>query len=219
ETQIGTAIAPLDRARLFLTSKVLPSNASYDGTLAACERSLTRLGTSYLDLYLLHWPSPTPFRETARALRRLRDEGLVRYVGVSNFDLEELVEARNLLDDLACNQVLYHLRERGMEHRVLPFAREHGIAIVGYTPFGRGSYRRSGSEVLDAIAQWHGATTSQVILAFLTRDPDLYAIPKAARRAHMLENAGALDLRLSDEDIVAIDRSYPRGDDAPLATL
>ncbi len=219
ESLIGNAIAPLDRTRLFLTSKVLPSNASYDETLAACERSLTRLGTSYLDLYLLHWPSETPFAETARALRRLRDEGLVRYVGVSNFDIAEFQEAWNLLDGLACNQVLYHLCERGMEHRVLPFAREHDIAIVGYTPFGRGSYRRSGGDVLDAIAQRHGATASQVVLAFLTRDSHLYAIPKAARRTHMLENAGALDLRLSAEDIAAIDRAYPRGNDGPLATL
>ncbi len=219
ETLIGAAIAPLDRSRLFLTSKVLPSNASFDGTLAACERSLTRLGTSYLDLYLLHWPSETPFAETARALRRLRDEGLVRYVGVSNFDIAEFEEAYNLLDGLACNQVLYHLGERGMEHRVLPFARQHGIAVVGYTPFGRGSYRRSGSDVLEAIAQRHGRTVSQVILAFLTRESQVYAIPKAARRVHMLENAGAIDLRLTAEDIAGIESTYPRGNDGPLATL
>ena len=221
ESIVGEAIRPLRREQLFLTSKLLPSHASYDETLSSCEASLQRLGTNYLDLYLLHWPSEVPFTHTARALRRLRDEGLIRAIGVSNFDLPELREACETLGDdmIACNQVLYHLCERGPESHLLPFCRDRGIALVGYTPFGRGAYRSRGEPTLAEIADHHNVTQSQVVLAFLTREAALFAIPKAARLAHVRENAAALHLHLTDDEIDVIDAAYPRGEDGPLATL
>lgn len=224
EEFLGEAIAGLPRERLFITSKVLPSNAAYARTIAACERSLRRLRLDYLDCYLLHWPSDEPLEETMRALRALVDAGKTRFVGVSNFDADEMLEAQRLLGDvpLACNQVLYHLRERGIEHRVLPAARAAGIAIVGYTPFGRRRFPHEAASpdgVLGKIAATHDATVRQVILAFLTRDDAAFAIPKASSVPHVEENAGAGDLTLNAREIAAIDAAFPLGDDGPLATL
>ncbi len=224
EEMLGEAIAVIPRERIFITSKVLPSNASYAGTIAACERTLRRLRLSELDCYLLHWPSEEPLEETMRALRALVDAGKTRFVGVSNFDAQEMLEAQRLLGDvpLACNQVLYHLRERGIEHRLLPAARAAGIAIVAYTPFGRGRFPRDAARpdgVLGRIARKHAATPRQVMLAFLTRDDALFAIPKASSEAHVAENAAAGDLVLDAEDLAAIDAAFPIGDDGPLATL
>jgi diketogulonate reductase-like aldo/keto reductase len=223
ERLLGEAIAGIARERLFITSKVLPSNASYDGTIAACDRSLKRMKLDYFDLYLLHWPSSEPLEETMRALADLVRSGKTRFVGVSNFDVDEMLDARDLLGEvpLACNQVLYHLRERGIEHRLIPAAREAGIAIVAYTPFGRGAIPRNGTpmQTLQRIAQKHGATDRQVMLAFLTRDPDVFTIPKAATIAHVEQNAAAADLVLDTEDIAAIDAAFPAGRPGPLATL
>jgi diketogulonate reductase-like aldo/keto reductase len=223
EELLGEAIAGIDRAGLFITSKVMPGNATFDGTIAACEASLRRLGTDYLDLYLLHWPGSHPLADTTRALETLVEQGKTRYVGVSNFDLDELREAQSYLRraPLACNQVLYHLRERGIEHRILPYCKSENIAMVGYTPFGRGRFPRAGpaTDLLARIAKERGATLRQVILAFLTRDPALFAIPKASRVEHVEENAGAGDCVLSAEDIAKIDAAFPRGDDGPLASL
>ena len=224
ERILGQAIAGLPRDRLFVTSKVLPSNASYAGTIAACERSLRRLGLDELDCYLLHWPSPEPLEQTMRALATLVREGKTRFVGVSNFDTADMLEAARLLGDvpLACNQVLYHLRERGIEHELIPRARALGIAIVGYTPFGRGQFPRAQSEpggVLGAVAAKHGATPRQVILAFLTREPGVFAIPKASRVPHVEENAGAGSVVLDAADIAAIDAAFALDEPGPLATL
>jgi diketogulonate reductase-like aldo/keto reductase len=219
EEFLGTALAGVERARLFVTTKVLPSNASYRGTLEAADRSLRRLRMDYVDLYLLHWPAEDPLEETMRAMARLVADGKVRFVGVSNFDVPEMLEAVSHLDGipLACNQVLYHLRERTVERRVIPAARERGIAIVGYTPFGRGSF--PSSNVLDRIAGKHAATVRQVILAFLTRFENAFAIPKASQIAHVEENAGAGDVRLDEDDIAAIDAAFPAGDARRLPTL
>jgi diketogulonate reductase-like aldo/keto reductase len=223
ERILGAAIAGLPRASLFVTSKVLPSNASFDGTIAACDRSLQRLGLDYLDCYLLHWPGAHPLAETMRALRELVRAGKCRFAGVSNFDTQEMLEAKRLLADvpLACNQVLYHLHERGIEHDVIPRAAEAGIAVVGYTPFGRGRFPRAESApggVLGRIAAKHGATPRQVILAFVTRANGTFAIPKASRVAHVEENAGAGDLVLDAEDLARIDAAFPLGEPGPLAT-
>lgn len=210
------------RDRLFLASKVIPKNATYQGTIAACERSCARMQTDYLDLFMLHWPGRHPIGDTMRALEELVRQGKTRFVGVSNFDLDELIEARSHLHDvpMACNQVLYHLNERGIEHRLIPYCKQNGIAIVAYTPFGRGKYKRHGDvSALERVAAKHGATVQQVILAFLTRDPIVFAIPKAARLEHVESNAAAADVRLDDDDIAAIDTAYPRGEDGPLATL
>jgi diketogulonate reductase-like aldo/keto reductase len=219
EEFLGTALQGVERTRLFVTTKVLPSNASYRGTIDAADRSLRRLRMDYVDLYLLHWPSEDPLEETMRAMARLVADGKARFVGVSNFDVPEMLEAASHLDGipLACNQVLYHLRERTVERRVVPAARERGIAIVGYTPFGRGSL--PSSSVLDGVAAKHAATVRQVILAFLTRFENTFAIPKASQIAHVEENAGAGDVRLDDDDIAAIDQAFPAGDARRLPTL
>ena len=224
EEIVGEAIAGLPREQLFITSKVLPSNASYEGTLAACERSLRRLGLDHLDLYLLHWPSTEPVAETMRAFERLVHAGKTRYVGVSNFDVDELQEAQAALPGIpiACNQVLYHLRERSIEARLLPYCAAQEIAVVAYTPFGRAKLpdqNTSGGTVLADVAKKYDATIRQVMLAFLTRDADVFAIPKAASVAHVEENARALDFALEAQDIEAIDRAFPVRDRGTLATL
>jgi diketogulonate reductase-like aldo/keto reductase len=150
--------------------------------------------------------------------------GKTRFAGVSNFDVDEMLEARELLAEipLACNQVLYHLRERGIEHRLIPAARAADVAIVAYTPFGRGRFpsaQSNGGAALLRVAQKHGATVRQVILAFLTREPNVFTIPKASTVAHVEENAGAGDLLLDAEDIAAIDAAFPVAREGPLATL
>ncbi len=224
ERLLGEAIAGVPRETIFVASKVLPSNATYKGTIDACERSLRNLGLAYLDLYMLHWPSNEPLRETMRALGDLVHAGKTRFVGVSNFDVDDMLEARALLEEipLACNQVLYHLDERGIEHRLIPAAAAAGIAIVAYTPFGRGKFpgpKSTGGALLARIAGKHGATVRQVILAFLTREPNVFTIPKASTVAHVEENARAGDLTLDANDIAAIDAAFPVGRAGPLATL
>lgn len=223
EELLGEAIRGLPRDRLFIATKVLPSNATFRGTLLAAERSLQRLGLEYVDLFLLHWPGSYPLEATMRAFDKLVEDGKARFVGVSNFEASEMSEAASYLRGapLACNQVLYHLCERGVEYEVLPEARRRGIAIVGYTPFGRGAYLRGPRrrEILEDVAQKHGATVPQVALAFLTRDPALFTIPKAASVEHVEENAGAGELELDKQDIARIDAAFPRGERGPLATL
>jgi diketogulonate reductase-like aldo/keto reductase len=212
ERLIGEAIRGLPREGLFIASKVLPSNASFQGTIRACEASLERLGTDYLDLYMLHWRGSIPLSETMRALEQLVADGKIRALGVSNFDVDDLEEARSALErePLACDQVLYHLGERTIETHELPYCREHGIAITGYTPFGRGEWaRQPGANVVEAVARKRGVTPRQVILAFLTRDPIAFTIPKASTVAHVEENAGAGDLRLDEEELAAIDAAFP----------
>ncbi len=212
ERLIGEAIRDLPREQLFIVSKVLPQNASYDGTIRACEAALKRMRVDYFDCYLLHWRGSVPLGETMRALEQLVRDGKTRSLGVSNFDVQDLEEAQTALErePIACNQVLYHLGERTVEDHEFPYCREHGIAIVAYTPFGRGDWTdRPGARVLDEIARKHGATPRQVILAFLTRDPIAFTIPKAATIPHVEENAGAGDLRLDDADVVAIDHAFP----------
>lgn len=223
EELLGEAIRGIPRERLFITTKVLPSNADYEGTLSAAERSLQRLGLEYVDLFLLHWPGSHPLEATMRAFDTLVKDGKTRFVGVSNFEASEMNEAASYLRGarLACNQVLYHLGERGIEHELLPEARRRGIAIVGYTPFGRGAYLRAGArrETLERVAGKHGATVRQVALAFLTRDSALFTVPKAARVEHVEENAGAGELELDQQDVAEIDAAFPRGDRGPLASL
>jgi diketogulonate reductase-like aldo/keto reductase len=214
EEMIGEAIAGVPRERLFIASKVLPTNASYDGTIAACDRSLRRLRTDYLDLYMLHWPSSYPLEDTMRALESLVEAGKARFIGVSNFDAGELREAESYLRSvpLACNQVLYHLEERTAEASVIPYCRRREIAFVAYTPFGRGRFPRRGAQpggLLWKIAEKHGKTPRQVILNFVTRDPQVFTIPKASSIPHVEENAGGAGWSLDAEDIAAIDGAFP----------
>ncbi len=213
------------RHEVFLVSKVLPSNASFDGTLRACERSLKRLRTECLDLYLLHWESNHPVSETMRAMEKLVADGKIRYIGVSNFDIDLLQAAQKALHRgrIACNQVLYHLGDRGIERKLLPYCSDQEIAVVGYSPFGHTSFpspKSPGGRVLAEVSQRLGRTPRQVVLNFLTRLPNVFTIPKASQADHVRENSGAMGWRLSKEDIYAIDALYPAPDhDVPLGMI
>ena len=215
EALIGEAIAGR-RDEVFLVSKVLPSNASRAGTRAACERSLKQLRTDRLDCYLIHWRGNYPLEETFEALEALQHEGKILSFGVSNFDVDDLDEAVDLLGDgrLACNQVLYHLNERAIEHAVIPWCEEHKVAVVAYSPFGHDDFPEPdspGGQALAKIAARHNATSRQIALAFLTRRPSVFAIPKASNASHVEENAGAAALELSDADVMLLDIAFPRG--------
>ncbi len=215
EEIVGEAIAGR-RAEVFLVSKVLPGNASRSGTVAACEKSLARLHTDRLDCYLLHWRGAYPLEETFAAFEQLRSEGKILSWGVSNFDESDLEEAWKIADEgrLVCNQVLYHLRERAIEHAVLPWCEKHGVAVVAYSPFAQGQFpgpHTKGGRVLLEIAAAHDATVRQVALRFLTRRPALFAIPKTSRLEHIAENAGAGELRLTEVELAQIDAAFPRG--------
>ena len=208
ERVVAQAIEGHPRDSLFIVSKVLPSNASYAGTIKACEQSLARLGTDHLDVYLLHWWSGQhPIADTMRAMQTLVSRGLTRFVGVSNFDVGEMERAQAALGAtrLACNQVLYHLRDRAIERDLVPHCERQRAAIVGYTPLARGGFMR---EPIAAIARRHGRTPRQVALNFLTRRASLFTIPKASRSEHVRENAAALDFTLPAEDVRAIDQAF-----------
>jgi diketogulonate reductase-like aldo/keto reductase len=216
ELVIADAIAGLPREKLFLVSKVLPSNASRRGTITACERSLKRLKTDHLDCYLLHWRGSYPFEETVAAFDELVAAGKIGSWGVSNFDSDDLDELLDVAGEgkIACNQVLYHLQERAIEHAVIPWCEEHGVAVVAYSPFGHNDFpsaRSKGGEVLQSISDAHKATPRQVALAFLTRAASVLAIPKASSAEHAAENAAAGDLKLSDAEIAVLDKAFPRG--------
>ena len=204
------------RKEIFLVSKVLPSNASKAKTIAACERSLKRLKTDLLDCYLLHWRGSVPLAETIEAFERLVDDGKIRSWGVSNFDVDDLEEAQRLAGPgrIACNQVLYHLEERAIEHAVLPWCEANKVAVVGYSPFGSGDFpspSSSGGKVLAEVAKEMGASPRAIALAFLSREPSVFPIPKASSAAHARDNATAGDIRLTDSQTARIDAAFPRG--------
>jgi diketogulonate reductase-like aldo/keto reductase len=212
------------REEIFLVSKVMPQNASRTGTIRACENTLKRLKTDRLDCYLLHWRGRHPLEETIAAFEELRAEGKILSWGVSNFDADDLAEAESIAGEgkIACNQVLYHLEERGIEHAVIPWCEAHNVAVVGYSPFGHSSFpgpRTKGGKVLGDIAAEHKATPRQIALAFLTRRPSLFAIPKAADPVHVRENAAAAALRLSDAEIRQLDAAFPLGKPGGLAMI
>ena len=215
EEIVGEAIRGR-RHGVFLTSKVLPRNASYAGTLRACEASLRRLETDYLDLYLLHWLDENPLEETIRAFELLKSEGKIRAYGVSNFDGQEIEQAVALAGqgNIVCNQVLYHLQERSIEHTLIPTCEKHGIAVVGYSPFGSGRFpsrlSRAG-RALAKIAASHKVSPYQIALAFLTRRPNLFTIPKAGKVPHVEENAGTGRMKLSEKDVLDLDQAFPLG--------
>lgn len=214
ERIVGQAIRGR-REEVYLVSKVLPTNASAAGTLQACEKSLANLGTDHLDCYLLHWRGRYPLEETVGAFQELQRTGKIRSWGVSNFDVTDLEEVSAIAGPPVCNQVLYHLQERAIEHAVLPWCERHGTAVVAYTPFGQSTVpydaRSRGGKVLADIAAAHGATARQVALRFLLRHAGVFVIPKAARLAHIEDNAGACRLVLNAADIDAIDAAFRRG--------
>lgn len=203
------------RDAVFLVSKVLPTNASARGTRKACEQSLQNLGTDRLDCYLLHWRGSYPLTETIAAFADLQRDGKILSWGVSNFNVADLEEVTAIAGAPACNQVLYHLQERAIEHAVIPWCAAHGTAIVAYTPFGQSPVlydaTTSGGRVLQQIAAAHGATARQVALRFLLRYPSVFVIPKAARLEHVKENAGADSFELNATDTAALEAAFKRG--------
>ena len=215
ELVIAEAIAGR-RDDIFLVSKVLPSNASRRGTITACERSLARLNTDRLDCYLLHWRGSYPLDETVAAFEELAGAGKIRSWGVSNFDTDDLNELLAVAGKgkIACNQVLYHLQERAIEHAVIPWCEHHGVAVVAYSPFGHNDFpspRSKAGQALQTIADAHGASPRQVALSFLTRQASVFAIPKASSEEHAADNAAAANLTLSENEIAALDQAFPRG--------
>jgi diketogulonate reductase-like aldo/keto reductase len=197
------------RDDLFIVSKVYPHNASRAGVVAACERSLARLRTDRIDLYLLHWRGSIPLAETLAGFERLVRDGKIRHWGVSNFDRADMAEWVALKggETVAADQVLYNLSRRGPEWDLVPWCGERGIAIMAYTPLGQGSLLHD--RTLAEIAHRRNATPAQVALAWLLRQEGVIVIPKAARLEHVRDNRGALDVVLTEEDLSALDRAFP----------
>lgn len=203
------------REEIFLVSKVLPHHASFQGTIERCEASLARLGTDHLDVYLQHWTDGSyPISETMRAMGELIDRGKIRWAGVSNFDVDELEEAKSALGKhrLACDQVLYHPAERGVESDILPWCRKNKVALVAYSPFGSTggfpSPRSKGGKALAAVATRLGKTPRQVALAFVTRFPEVFTIPKAEKVDHVRENAGGAFV-LPKDAVEELEEAFP----------
>jgi diketogulonate reductase-like aldo/keto reductase len=208
EELVGEAIRGR-RDEVFLVSKVLPQNATRRGTIVACERSLRRLGTDRLDLYLLHWRDGVPLEETLDAFHVLKSTRLIRHWGVSNFDLADMQELVNVAggEEVTTDQVLYNLTRRGIEYDLLPWCRARGLPIMAYSPIEEG--RLSRHTVLEAVGAGHAATPSQVALAWVLRQPGVVAIPKAADPDHVIENRAALELRLTVDDLAWLDLAFP----------
>ena len=208
EEVVAEAIAGR-RADVFLVSKVYPHNASTARAIAACERSLKRLKTDRLDLYLLHWRGAIPLDETVAAFERLQKDGKIRFWGVSNFGLSDMNELLALRSGSACaaNQVLYHLGERGIEWGVLPECRRWAMPVMAYSPLGQGAILRR--PVLDLVARKHGTTPAAVALAWVLREAGVIAIPKSANVLHARENVQALDMELDAEDLASLDKAFP----------
>jgi diketogulonate reductase-like aldo/keto reductase len=228
EELVGQAIAGIKREDIFLASKVLPSNASFEGTIKACKNSLKRLKTDYLDLYMLHWPSYMyQISETMKAMERLVKDNLIRFIGVSNFDLKKLQQAEQALENerIACNQVLYHLGYRAIEKRIVPYCKSKKIVVVGYSPFGHGDFPSSNStkgKVLANIANYHGITPRQIALNFLSLHSNIFTIPKTSHPERVIENSKSVDgsWKLTDKDIEEINRAFPVSDrDSPLEMI
>lgn len=208
EGLVGEAIKGR-REKTFIVSKVLPSNASYEGTKRACERSLKKLGTDRIDLYLLHWIGHYPFSETVRAMAELKREGKILNWGMSNLDVADMEHIVSLPNgkDCAANQVLYNMKNRGIEFDLIPWSKRHNIPIMAYTPLGEGRLRVN--RTLAEIAQKHNASATQIMLAWVIRNPGIIAIPKASNIAHVEENFHSLSISLTEDDMRDIDSAFP----------
>jgi diketogulonate reductase-like aldo/keto reductase len=207
--EIVAEAAQGERDRLFIVSKVLPYNASQKGVVEACERSLKRLKTDRIDLYLLHWRGAVPLADTLAGFARLQRDGKIRHHGVSNFDLDDMKEWVGLAggETVAANQILYNLTRRGPEFELIPWCHERQIAIMAYTPLGQG--RMLQDKALAEVAARHGASPAQVALAWLLRRDGMMVIPKATQPEHVRDNRSALELRLTADDLGVIDRAFP----------
>jgi diketogulonate reductase-like aldo/keto reductase len=208
EEVVGEAVTGR-RDEVFLVSKVMPGNASRRGTVAACEESLKRLKTDRIDLYLLHWPGPSPIAETVDAFTTLKRAGKIRHWGVSNFDVSEMEEVAELPDgkEVAANQVMYNLRRRGIEFDLIPWCERRRIPIMAYSPLDQGRLLRA--RELESMAARHGAKPAQVALAWLLQPEGVMVIPKAGSEAHVRENHGALAVQLDARDLAELDRAFP----------
>ena len=214
EQIVGEAIASYDREKLFLVSKVLPSNANRARMQRACENSLRRMGTDYLDLYLYHWRGGTPLEETVECLEDLVSQGKIRAWGVSNFDLWDMEELFEVPDGEHClvNQDLYHIDSRGIEYDLKPWMEERNVVLMSYCPLAMGARLSRGllnHPVLKEIAGAHGATAAQIMLAWNVRNGQTIAIPKSVRPQRVIENAKAGSIVLSEEELDLIDRAFP----------
>ena len=213
ERLVGEAIEGTERKKLFIVSKVLPNNAGRRGIFRSCEESLKRLGTDYLDLYLLHWRGSVPLAETVECMEKLARDGLIRGWGVSNFDTDDMEELLRVKGGDGClvNQVLYHAASRGIEYSLLPFMRGRGVALMAYCPLAQGGTLRRGlfrSRALNDIAARRGATVAQILLAWAIRGGDAIAIPRSSSPEHTAENAAADAIELTPEELAAIDREF-----------
>ena len=213
EKLIGEAIADR-RQEVFLVSKVYPHNAARQGALQACERSLNRLKTDYLDLYLLHWLGSVPLAETLEAFQSLKQAGKIREYGVSNFDQNDMEEATSLPggQEIVIDQVLYNLAQRGIEWDLLPWCRDQGLPVMAYSPIEHSSSDQTGMLArpeIKSIVSRHNATAVQVALAWLLRQDGVIVIPKASSPEHVRENRAAADLALTKEDLSELDRAFP----------
>lgn len=212
EEVVGAAIEGLSagqRKDIFIVSKVLPSNAGFEGVIEACDRSLHRLGTEYIDLYLLHWRGATPFQETLDAFEALRASGKIRYFGVSNFDLNDMKDWRKCDGGsaLATNQIFYNLTRRGVEWDILPHCKDHGVPVMAYSPLEQG--RLQGAPELSQLAERHGVTPLQIALAWVLSQDNVIAIPKSVSPAHIDQNIAALEIKLDAQDFALLDAAFP----------
>lgn len=224
EEVVGEAISDRAREEVFVVSKVYPHNASRRGVIEACTRSLRRLQTEYIDLYLLHWRGSVPLAETLEGFQDLKNKGSIRDFGVSNFDVSDMEEAFALPggDQIATNQVLYNLMHRGIESDLLPWCQKRHIPIMAYSPIGIDSAEQKrvfGNATVKQIAANYNATPTQIALAWLLREREVIAIPKASRPEHIRDNRAALDIALTAQDLKDLDQAFPPPDrKTPLET-
>jgi diketogulonate reductase-like aldo/keto reductase len=218
EELVGAAIQGVDREKLFITTKVKWENLKYNDVIAAAKRSLRRLGTGFIDLYLVHVPNPSiPIKETMKAMDYLVDNGFTRFIGVSNFSVEQIKEAqKNSRSKIIANQIEYNLLARNegehtkdMESKIIPYCQKNGIIVTSYRPLGKGELAKPGLKLLDELAEKYGKTQAQIALNWLISKPSIIAIPKAAKTEHLKENLGALGWRLSLEDMLKLDEEFP----------
>jgi diketogulonate reductase-like aldo/keto reductase len=217
EELVGEAVKQFSRDEVFIATKVWPSNLRYEDVIRSCRRSLERLQLKYVDLYMVHWPNPRiPLQETMKAMEKLVKDGLIRYIGVSNFDVELLEEAMNALkrEEIVANQVEYSLEAREVERELIPFCERNGITVTAYTPLGKGRIPAEAAsntprgKILAEMAQRYGKTPVQIALNWVIWRPNVITIPKAARKEHLEENAGAAGWRLTEEDYKRLLAAY-----------
>lgn len=214
ERLVGQAIQGYDREKLYLVSKVYPHNAGRKNIFRCCQASLKRMDAEYMDLYLLHWRGGIPLAETVECMEKLKEDGLIRNWGVSNLDADDMRELFSVPKGSNCvtDQVLYHLGSRGVEYDLLPALQKRDVSVMAYCPLAQAGRLRQGLLTHPAVAETartHHATPSQVLLAFLLTRPGVIPIPRSSRAEHTLENAGAADLRLTEEDLARLDAAFP----------